>query len=68
MEKCVFYQTERSVWFCKHKDWERYRFENNINPQRMLLWDITREAIEQLLYILENDKEMFIKIIQEELD
>lgn len=64
----MFYQTNRSVWICPHKKWEKYMYENNITPIVMTILDCTNEAIQQLLELFEYEKETFIDVVRKEIE
>ena len=67
LEKLIIYESDGWVGFCRYKDWERYRYENQITPKRMSLITATQDCIETLFDLADNDKEQFIEIIREEL-
>jgi len=68
MEKLIFFETEKKVWFCPSRDWERYKYENNITPIRQALVLATNEWIAEILKTYNNNIDVFVEVIKEELD
>lgn len=68
MKKYILYQTKKGVWVVNKNQRDRYVYEEEIKPIRILICDITDEWIEAIIEIFKSDKEQFIDIIQEELN
>lgn len=68
MKKYILYQTKKGVWVVNKNQRDRYVYEEEIKPIRILICDITDKWIEAIIEIFKSDKEQFIDIIQEELN
>ena len=64
----VFYQTYRSVGFCHRDDWDKYKYDHDINPTITSMLDCSDEYIKELLETFKYDKEEFIQQIKNEID
>lgn len=68
MEKFVFFQTQKTIWLCPSRDWNRYQYENELTPTRQALVLLSQQAVAHLYEILDCDQEQFVEIVKEELD
>lgn len=68
MINVVVYQTDKNIGICGEEDWWLFCYENNIIPIRETHTQITKQALEHLLEILETDKELYIDILLEEIN
>lgn len=68
MNKYIIYQTDKWVGIVNKEQREEFSYENEIIPIRMLMCDITKEAIDLLMEMLEQDNDLFADTIQEELN
>lgn len=67
MEKFVFYETDKGVWVCSIRDWNKYKYDNEINPIREVTTLATQEWIMELFEIYESDTDLFVELIRQEL-
>jgi hypothetical protein len=67
MEKFVFYETDKSVWFCPSRDWNKFTYDNEICPIREATTLATQEGIAELFKIYESDIDLFVELIRQEL-
>ena len=67
MEKYVFYETDKSVWLCPSRDWNKFKYDNKINPTREVTTLATQEGIAELFEIYESDIDLFVELIRQEL-
>ena len=68
MKKYIFYQTNKSLWFCKSDNRPSYVYEKEIKPIRLLILEVTDNTLVMLIDLFEDDKNMFTKIIEKELN
>lgn len=67
MEKYVLYETDKSVWFCPSRDWNKFKYDNEISPIREATTLATQEWIMELFEIYESDIDLFVELIRQEL-
>lgn len=67
MEKFIFYETDKGVWVCSIRDWNKYKYDNEINPIREVTTLATQEWIMELFEIYESDTDLFVELIRQEL-
>ena len=67
MEKFVFYETDKSVWICASRDWNKFKYDNEISPTREVTTLATQEGIAELFEIYESDIDLFVELIRQEL-
>lgn len=67
MEKFVFYETDKSVWLCPSRDWNKFKYDNEISPIREVTTLATQEGIAELFEIYESDIDLFVELIRQEL-
>lgn len=67
MEKFVFYETNKSVWLCHSRDWNKFKYDNEISPIREVTTLATQEGIAELFKIYESDIDLFVELIRQEL-
>lgn len=68
MKNYIVYQSDRSAGIVPSKLWNEFKFNQEIVPIRYVLCEITDVAIEALKYIMLENKEEYVNIINEELD
>lgn len=67
MEKFVFYETDKSVWLCPSRDWNKFKYDNEISPIREATTLATQDGIAELFKIYESDIDLFVELIRQEL-
>lgn len=68
MMKLVLYQDSKSYWAVSSQIWNEFCYEEEINPIRFAIVECTDMWAKELMKIFEDNKELFVELIQKELD
>ena len=48
MKNIIIYQTSKNIWFCEKEFWEKWKYENNLFPIRLLQTLVSNCFLEDL--------------------
>lgn len=68
MDKYIMYQTNKTVGIVHNKERNKFQFDKELSPIRTVITNVSEQAIETLMNMYTQDIELFVEVIQEELN
>lgn len=68
MDRYTFFQTNKTVGIVPNTERNQFQFDKELSPIRTVITEVSEQAIETLMDMYTQDIELFVEVIQEELN